>query len=314
MANAVASDDWARTGAWANRWLRSLSNEKTRKMYELTFRGLLVFGQAIGVAPIAMNRHDIEAWVRELGDRGNRASERPSPLSANSIRRMMSTASSFYDYCIENDAMGTGGQEMVKNPVSKRQRPQAPVDSRQQYLEPSQIRALISEADRSSPDMAALIGLMLCCLRVSEAAAARVEDLSASGKHRVLRFRRKGGKVTNIPVPLPEGERLRAVIGGRKTGLIVRDEKGEPLSRIAIGGRLKTIARRAGIEGNVTPHTLRHAAITYALDQGAPLHVVQAWAGHSSPQTTAVYWRNKERLDGSPAYLVASGYYDAPEP
>ena len=48
-------------------------------------------------------------------------------------------------------------------------------------------------------------------------------------------------------------------------------------------------ARRAGVEGNVSPHWLRHAHASHALDRGAAIHLVQATLGHSSVATTGKY-------------------------
>jgi integrase/recombinase XerD len=48
-------------------------------------------------------------------------------------------------------------------------------------------------------------------------------------------------------------------------------------------------ARRAGFEKNVSPHWLRHAHASHALDHAAPIHLVQATLGHASLTTTGRY-------------------------
>jgi integrase/recombinase XerD len=48
-------------------------------------------------------------------------------------------------------------------------------------------------------------------------------------------------------------------------------------------------AQRAGIEGRVSPHWLRHAHATHALERGAPIHLVQATLGHASVTITGHY-------------------------
>jgi len=52
---------------------------------------------------------------------------------------------------------------------------------------------------------------------------------------------------------------------------------------------VSTAARRAGIAGKVSPHWMRHAHATHALENGAPITLVQATLGHSSIETTAKY-------------------------
>jgi site-specific recombinase XerD len=48
-------------------------------------------------------------------------------------------------------------------------------------------------------------------------------------------------------------------------------------------------AARAGIQGKVSPHWMRHAHATYSLENGAPITLVQATLGHASMETTAKY-------------------------
>ena len=65
-----------------------------------------------------------------------------------------------------------------------------------------------------------------------------------------------------------------------------------------------TAAKRAGIEKRISPHSLRHSAITFALDGGAKLERVQRFAGHADPKTTIRYFRSAEDLDQSAAHHV----------
>ena len=66
------------------------------------------------------------------------------------------------------------------------------------------------------------------------------------------------------------------------------------------------IVRRAGIGKTVTPHTLRHAFITAALDAGVPLRDVQEAASHADPRTTMRYDRARGSLDRHATYIVAA--------
>ena len=63
------------------------------------------------------------------------------------------------------------------------------------------------------------------------------------------------------------------------------------------------IVRRAGMAKTVTPHTLRHAFITAALDAGVPLRDVQEAASHADPRTTM---RARGSLDRHATYTVAA--------
>ena len=52
---------------------------------------------------------------------------------------------------------------------------------------------------------------------------------------------------------------------------------------------VQAAARRAGIEGRVSPHWMRHAHATHALENGAPITLVKETLGHKSIETTAKY-------------------------
>ena len=57
------------------------------------------------------------------------------------------------------------------------------------------------------------------------------------------------------------------------------------------------IAHAAGIPRHISPHSLRHAAITNALDAGVPLRDAQILARHADPRTTEHYDRARGNLD-----------------
>jgi integrase/recombinase XerD len=68
-------------------------------------------------------------------------------------------------------------------------------------------------------------------------------------------------------------------------------------------GDVGAAAQRAGFEGKVSPHWLRHAHATHALERGAPIHLVQATLGHTSVATTGRYLHARP-TDSSARYLV----------
>ena len=80
---------------------------------------------------------------------------------------------------------------------------------------------------------------------------------------------------------------------------------GRRLDRHGAGRIVRKAARCAGITKAVTPHTLRHAFITAALDAGVPLRNVQA-ASHADPRTTMRYDRARGSLDRHATYIVAA--------
>ena len=61
-------------------------------------------------------------------------------------------------------------------------------------------------------------------------------------------------------------------------------------------------ARDASLDGRPSPHWLRHAHATHALERGAPIHLVQATLGHASVATTGRYLHARP-TDSSAKYL-----------
>ena len=77
-------------------------------------------------------------------------------------------------------------------------------------------------------------------------------------------------------------------IGERTGGPVFLAADGRRLDRHGAGRIVRPTARRAGIGKAVTPHTLRHAFITAALDAGVLLRDVQEAASHADPRTSQV--------------------------
>jgi site-specific recombinase XerD len=100
--------------------------------------------------------------------------------------------------------------------------------------------------------------------------------------------------------------RLTLRVGDLAEGPIFLGADYRRLDRHAAGRIVRRLARRAGINKPVGPHTLRHAFITAALDAGVPLQDVQEAASHADPRTTMRYDRARVSLDRHTTYIVAA--------
>ena len=117
---------------------------------------------------------------------------------------------------------------------------------------------------------------------------------------------RKGGKVVTIPLAPRTARAIDLATGERTGGPVFLAADGRRLDRHGAGRIVRKTARRAGITKPVTPHTLRHAFITAALDAGVPLRDVQEAASHADPRTTIRYDRARGSLDRHATYIVAA--------
>jgi len=153
----------------------------------------------------------------------------------------------------------------------------------------------------------ALISLLaLNGLRVSEATGSDIEHLGLERGHRTLTITRKGGKVVTIPLAPRTARAIDLAVGECTDGPVFLAADGRRLDRHGAGRIVRKTARRAGIGKTVTPHTLRHAFITAALDAGVPLRDVQDAASHADPRTTMRYDRARGSLDRHATYIVAA--------
>ena len=76
------------------------------------------------------------------------------------------------------------------------------------------------------------------------------------------------------------------------------------MNRPAAARIVARLARRIGCGKHITPHSLRHSAITAALNAGVSLRDVQEFARHADPRTTIRYDRARHSLDRHASYTV----------
>jgi integrase/recombinase XerD len=135
----------------------------------------------------------------------------------------------------------------------------------------------------------------------------------------VLRVVRKGGRKAKIPLTPATVAALDAYLAARaqRAGTGEWRQLSGPLLATAAGGRLRQghlwdlvrrLARTAGIGAweQLSPHSLRHSAITFALDAGVSLRDVQDYAGHKDPRIARRYDHSRDSLDRNAAYTVAA--------
>ncbi|HEV2147729.1 MAG TPA: tyrosine-type recombinase/integrase [Longimicrobiaceae bacterium] len=132
--------------------------------------------------------------------------------------------------------------------------------------------------------------------RVSEICGLQVRDLQPRVDRRSGRdagqvtLYGKGGKTRAVLVSPDTWAALRPLVEGRAPDdAVFRSRRGGHLHRSQVLRIVRRAARRAGIDLNVSPHWLRHAHASHALDRGAPAHLVRDTLGHASLVTTNQY-------------------------
>ena len=147
-------------------------------------------------------------------------------------------------------------------------------------------------------DRAALETLYATGCRASEVVGLRPVDLDL--KAGTARCVGKGNKERLVPLGSNAVLALMAYLDHDRPALLLKNlqtnavfvsKSGRPLSRVALWQIVKRHAQSAGLNGDVSPHTLRHSFATHLLSRGADLRVVQEMLGHASIATTQIYTR-----------------------
>jgi integrase/recombinase XerD len=146
--------------------------------------------------------------------------------------------------------------------------------------------------------------LYVAGLRVSELAALEWRDLQPRDDAGQVTVFGKGDKTRVVLLPASVWRELEGLERGPADAPVFPSRRGGGnLHPTAVERIVLKAARRAGLEGKVSPHWLRHAHATHALERGAPIHLVQATLGHASVATTGRYLHARP-TDSSARYLV----------
>ncbi len=153
-------------------------------------------------------------------------------------------------------------------------------------------------------DRAILETLYATGSRASEVVGLKMEDLYLDSAF--CKCFGKGSKQRIVPLGRPAIAALRSYLEELRPRL-VRTAQEAPWVFVSRGGRVltremlwilvKKYVQRAGINGKVSPHTLRHSFATHLLAGGADLRTVQELLGHANIRTTQQYTHvDRERL------------------
>ena len=140
-------------------------------------------------------------------------------------------------------------------------------------------------------------------LRVSELVNLKLAQVNLN--QGVLRIVGKGDRERLIPLGEEAMQWLQQFLQGprveilleRQTDYLFPTRRGDRMTRQAFWHIIKRYAKKAGVNKDLSPHTLRHAFATHLLNHGADLRVVQMLLGHSDLSTTQIYTHvARERL------------------
>lgn len=259
---------------------------RTHFLYAFQLRCWFSWCQTHGLDPlIGIQRAHVELYIRQLGEHG---------LMDSSVVTMMHAVRGYFRFAHIDGLIPADPAVYARLPKVHRD------ESRTQGLDRLELIRFLQVSQTISVHHGALAYLLgINALRASEAAAVRIEDHADTLRgYRVLHLVGKGGKPATMPLTVPVLRVLEACRGQRVSGpLILRPISGMPIDRRDAYRMVARIAKTAAIPRHISPHSLRHAAITNALDAGVPLRDAQILARHADPRTTEHYDRARGNLD-----------------
>ncbi|QTJ37192.1 site-specific tyrosine recombinase XerD [Dolosigranulum pigrum] len=218
---------------------------------------------------------------------------RQSGAADNSIIRMVSSLRKFHQYLKRESIVSDDPMQLIDTPKKASTLPKA--------ISPQAIEQLLEAPDTTTPlgvrDRTILELMYATGLRISE-----LVNLKLSDMHLTMGFIQtmgKGEKERIIPLGEIASQWLDHYLDGARVYLqdqsaetseyVFLNSRGKGLSRQGVWKKVKQLALEAGIDQNVTPHTLRHSFATHLLENGADLRMVQELLGHADISTTQIY-------------------------
>lgn len=175
----------------------------------------------------------------------------------------------------------------------------------ERILSESDVYRLLHRVEDNPRNYALLLLAYASGGRVSELAGLKWRDVQPRGDAGQVTIFGKGGKTRIVLLPVAAWRKLQALGPGVPDAPVFRSRAGGHLSTVQVWRIVRKAASAAGILTDVSPHFLRHAHASHALDRQAPIHLVQQTLGHASLATTSKYTHAKPN-DSSGRYLGLS--------
>lgn len=244
---------------------------------------LVTWMQGAEISYEQLSYHHLQSFVASLYDLG---------IGARSIARIISGVRSYCRWMLLDGRMDADPSEQLETPYIGRHLPSV--------LSVKQVDALIEAAGskggvEGQRNRAIIEVLFSCGLRVSELCHLRYANVHADEGY--LYVVGKGEKHRLVPISDTALEEMNTYLNMSERPIpkrghedyIFLSRRGQAISRIMVFVLIKEAAALAGVEVDVSPHTLRHSFATTLLEGGAPLQAIQLMLGHADIGTTEIY-------------------------
>lgn len=250
--------------------------------YERDYQRLKAYMDAHGLDVVRASFDDLQAFVFDTSK---------DIASVRTQARLIAGIHSFYRFLLYHHYIEQDPSELLETPKKEMHLPDV--------LSLDEIDRMVAQIDMSKSEShrnRAIIEMLYGSgLRVSELVNLRLSDIYL--KEGYMRITGKGSKQRLVPISPVAAEwfgywmqdRGLLDIKAEATDIAFVNRYGRQLTRAMIFTIIKTLARAAGIQKTISPHTLRHTFATHLLQNGADLRIIQQLLGHESISTTEIY-------------------------
>jgi integrase/recombinase XerC len=216
---------------------------------------------------------------------------RENSYSKATMARKLATLRSFFKFCNRRGMTQNNPMITIRTPKQEKRLPK--------FMTEEQMTKLLA-TPKDGDVLGARDKSMLECMystgiRVSELVGLNMDDVDFAAA--VIRVRGKGRKERLAPMgqtAVAAIQRYLALRGGvvkdaLPTGPLFVNKHGQRLSTRSVRRKLDKYLIEAGLDPDISPHTLRHSFATHMLNHGADLRSVQELLGHQSLSTTQIY-------------------------
>ena len=250
---------------------------------------LLQFGSFLaerGVGAADASAADVSDFLADLATGNGQV-----PCSAATIHRKTACLRSFYRHLRREELVDEDPTGKLTPPRRGRKLPHV--------LGYSEVKRLLGSPRGSEPpalrDRALLEVMYACGLRASEVVGLDVTDVDM--ERGFVRAHGKGSKERIVPLGRQAAAAVRRylrsgrpdLVGARTESKLFVNQRGGGLTRQGLYKIIQRHAKAAGLDGKMSPHTLRHTFATHLLSGGCDLRSVQEMLGHADVSTTQLY-------------------------
>ena len=234
-----------------------------------------------GISPTQAVHADVEAYTRSMTARGK---------SAATVTRSQASLKSFYSWMMEIGQISENPARGLSQTKVERKLPH--------ILTSREVELFLEQPDptdaKGCRDKAMLELLYATGIRVSELIGLNLDNINLSAGF--IRCANRG-KERIIPLYQAAVRALQNYLDRVRPQMVEHpDEKalfvnmsGERMSRQGFWKIIKHYQEKAGIQKDITPHTLRHSFAAHLLENGADLHSIQEMLGHADISSTQIY-------------------------